>query len=347
MMAPKSRHDAPAIFARGNPCELAFDGALGRRGERFVVGDEDRLRALVVLGLRQQIGGDPVGIAGLVGDDQHLGRAGDHVDADFAEHDALGGRDIGVARPDDLGDRRDGLGAIGQGRDRLGAADAENLVDAGKLGGRQHQRIEFAARRRHHHGDPRHAGDLGRHRVHQHRGRISRGAARHIKPDRLDRGPARAELDAERIGEAIVLRHLTAVISLDAGAGEFECVERLAAARRNGRRDLVRGHADANAVEIELVEFERVVLERAIAAGGDVGDDGADGHVHVGCGLALGVEKSLEFFGEIAGADVEVDGHNTEPKFCPERCVAVDFAGVAALSSSPLYYNNSNIRLLD
>ena len=266
-----------------------------------------------MLGLRQQIGGDPVGIAGLVGDDQHLGRPGDHVDADLAEHDALGGRHISVARPDDLGDRRDGRGAIGQGRDRLGAADAENLVDAGKLRRRQHQRIEFAARRRHHHRDPRHAGDLGRHRVHQHRGRIGRGAARHIKPDRLDRGPARAEFDAERIGEAIVLRHLAAVIGLDAAAGEFERVERLAAARRNGRGDLGRGHAGADAVEIEPVEFERVVLERAIAAGGDVGDDGAHGGFHVGRRLALGVEQSPKFFGEIAGADVEMDGHNTEP----------------------------------
>ena len=70
-----------------------------------VVGDEDRLRAGVVLGLRQQVGGDPVGIAVLVGDDQHLGGAGDHVDADLAEHDALGGGHIGVARADDLGDR--------------------------------------------------------------------------------------------------------------------------------------------------------------------------------------------------------------------------------------------------
>ena len=41
-----------------------------------------------------------------VGDDQHFRRPGDHVDADGAEHLPLGGRDIGVARPDDLGDRR-------------------------------------------------------------------------------------------------------------------------------------------------------------------------------------------------------------------------------------------------
>src|SRR5262245_64836236 len=43
----------------------------------------------------------------------------DHVDADLAEHEPLGGRHIGVARPDDLGDRRDRLGAVGERGHRL------------------------------------------------------------------------------------------------------------------------------------------------------------------------------------------------------------------------------------
>ena len=142
----------------------------------------------------------------LVGEDQHLGGPGDHVDADLAEHQPLGGRHIGVAGADDLGDRLDGLGAVGERRHRLRAADAIDLVDAGELRGREHQRRELAVGRRHHHDEARHARDLGGHRVHQHRRRIGRGAARHIEPDRLDRGPAGAELDAERIGEALVLR---------------------------------------------------------------------------------------------------------------------------------------------
>ena len=181
MIAPKSRHDAPAIVARGSvlSCEsTAFSTCVGERG---VVGDQDRLRAGVVLGLRQQIGGDPVGVARLVGEDQHLGGAGDHVDADLAEHQTLGRRHIGVAGPDDLGDRRNGLGAVGERGHRLRAADAIDLVDAGELGRRQHQRDELAVRRRHHHHQARAAGDLGRHRVHQHRRRIGRGAARHVE----------------------------------------------------------------------------------------------------------------------------------------------------------------------
>ena len=66
---------------------------------------------------------------------------------------ALGRRHIGVAGPDDLGDRRDRRGAIGERRDRLRAADAIDLVDAGELGRRQHQRAELAVRRRHHHDE--------------------------------------------------------------------------------------------------------------------------------------------------------------------------------------------------
>ena len=243
-------------------CKLNLHRAFDRAGELFVVGHQDRLRAGVVLGLGQKIGGDPVRIAGVVGDDQHLGGAGDHVDADLAEHHALGRRHIGVAGPDDLGDRRNRLGAVGERRDRLRAADAINLVDAGELRRRQHQRVELAAGRRHHHHDPRHAGDLGRHRIHQHRGRIGGGAARHVKADRVDRRPARAELDAERIGEAVVLRHLPAMKNLDAVAGEFERVERgrRAVTQRGG--DLFRCHLEPGPVEIEPIEFLRVLLQR-------------------------------------------------------------------------------------
>ena len=42
-----------------------------------------------------------VGVGGVVGDHQDLGRAGEHVDADAAEEDALGLGDVLVAGPDD------------------------------------------------------------------------------------------------------------------------------------------------------------------------------------------------------------------------------------------------------
>ena len=84
-----------------------------------------------MLGLGEQVGGDEGGIGGAVGEHDDLRGAGDHVDADDAEHAPLGRRHIGVAGADDLADRRDGRRAIGERGDRLRAADAVDLVDAG------------------------------------------------------------------------------------------------------------------------------------------------------------------------------------------------------------------------
>ena len=112
---------------RAAASQLPLDRRFDRLRERRVVGDQDRLRRGVVLGLRQQVGGDPLGIVVAVGDDQHFGRAGDHVDADRAEHLPLGRGDIGVAGADDLGDRAYRFRAVGERGDRLRAADAVDL----------------------------------------------------------------------------------------------------------------------------------------------------------------------------------------------------------------------------
>ncbi len=98
---------ALAIAARGSVESWRFDRLAHHIGkQRRIVGDQDRLRAFVMLGLGEQVGGDPVGIVLGVGDDQHFRRAGDHVDADLSEHLALGLGDIGIAGADDLVDRR-------------------------------------------------------------------------------------------------------------------------------------------------------------------------------------------------------------------------------------------------
>ena len=80
-----------------------------------------------MLGLAEQIGGDPVGIVGAVGDHQDFRRPGDGIDADLAEHFALGGGDLGIAGAHDLVHRRDAFGAIGQRRHRLRPADADRF----------------------------------------------------------------------------------------------------------------------------------------------------------------------------------------------------------------------------
>ncbi len=98
---PALARDFGARQQRHLPLDLGLDGV----GQPRVGGDEDRLRAAAMLGLRQQIRRHPGRVGRSIGDDQHLGRSGDHVDAHRAEHLALGGGDIGIAGPHDLGDR--------------------------------------------------------------------------------------------------------------------------------------------------------------------------------------------------------------------------------------------------
>ena len=114
--APRFASDA-AMIARRGIAAICRARARGHRLEQRGVGrDEDRLRELVVLGLREEIHRDPVGIGGRVGDHQDLGCARHHVDADRAEHAPLGRRDVGVAGTADLvdgGDRRRAVGERG------------------------------------------------------------------------------------------------------------------------------------------------------------------------------------------------------------------------------------------
>ena len=162
-----------------------------------------------MFGLAEQVHGHPVRRRRAVGQHQDLARTGNHVDAHRAEHPALGRRHIGIARAGDLvhlGHRRR---AVGQRRHRLRATDREHPRHAGHMGGGQHQRIALAlsggaalaGRRRHHHDDFRHAGHMGRNRVHQHRRRIGGLAAGHIDADPVQRRDLLAQQAA--IGVAV------------------------------------------------------------------------------------------------------------------------------------------------
>ena len=247
--------------------EVAFDRLRHLRGEFGVVGDEDRLRGEVVLGLRQEVGGDPCGVVAAIGHHQDLRRAGDHVDADPAEDPALGRRDIGVAGPDDLVDRRDRRGAVGQRRDRLRAADPVDFVDPAQARRRQHQRVEHPVRRRHHHHQPLDPGDLGRDRVHQHRGRVGGGAARHVKPGARQRSPAHAEPHAAGIDVVDTLRQLLPVEALDPLGGEAQRRHRLLPAPwPRCRRSRPPTGAAAPAISAHAVEALGVVDQRRVAA---------------------------------------------------------------------------------
>ena len=155
-------HDDDAVVgerARGDLAarrlvEQDREGLLDEVGQLGVGGDEVRRGARVVLGLRHEVDGDERGHGGLVGEDENLAGAGEHVDAHVAHDELLGRGHVGVAGADDLVDARDGVGAVRERGDRLRAADLVDLVDAGLGGCRERVRVHGAVGRgRHDHRD--------------------------------------------------------------------------------------------------------------------------------------------------------------------------------------------------
>ena len=198
-------------------------------GELLRIGDQHAGRQLVVLGLREQVGGDVARVGGVVREDQDLARSGDHVDVDLAEHHLLRGRHVDVARAHDLVHPRDRRRAVGHRPDGLGAADAVDLLEAEHVGDHEHVRVEHALRRRRADGERADTGDLRRDRVHQHRARVGRLAAGDVEPDPPDR---RHELAEQR----------AVVGGLEPGLGALTLVKGPDARRRllEERQDLAR-----------------------------------------------------------------------------------------------------------
>ena len=120
-----------------------------------------------MLGLTEQVGGNVGRVGGVVRDDEHLGRTGDHIDIDRAERQLLGCRNKGVARADDLVHLRDKARAVGQRGNRLRAADGNDRVHARDLCRRKHFVGHVFGRRRDH-NQLTDTGSLGRNSVHQH-----------------------------------------------------------------------------------------------------------------------------------------------------------------------------------
>ena len=292
---------------------MSFDGFFDLCGERSVVGNQHRLRADIVLGLRQQISGDPVGIAGLVGQYQHFGWPGNHVDTDFAKYQTLCSGNVGIAGSDNLGDRRDTFGAVSQRSHSLCTSDAVNLVDARKFGRRQYQRTEFAIGRRHHHCEPRHTGDLGRDGIHENGRWIGGRAARYIKANRLDRCPLCAELDSNGVREALFCWFLTAVVSLDAIAREPERGQCFALTRFLRRLDFGGGYAQAGLGKIDTIELCGQFEQRDIAARSHIGNDAAHDLLDVLRDLALHRKKTAETVGKIRALTIQAKGHALIP----------------------------------
>ena len=129
-----------------------------------------------------------------------------------------------------------------------------------------------------------------------------------------------AELDAERVGEAVVGGLLPLVIGLDPVARELERVERAAVAGCGRGIELGRGHAQPDLVQIDAVEFPGKLDQRAVAVLAHVGDDGAHRLIDVLGHLALGGEKRGKARGKVRGSAVEAYRHRAlsgreQPRF--------------------------------
>ncbi len=111
-----------------------------------------------MFGLGQEIGGDPFCVgACVVGEDDGFGWAGGEVDGAVAADELFCGGDVAVAGAEDFFDARDGVRAVGEGGDGLGAADLGDLFYAEKVGGGEEFGIWVGADD----DDVFYAGDLG------------------------------------------------------------------------------------------------------------------------------------------------------------------------------------------
>ena len=229
--------DVGALQAVDQRLELVLDPV--REGRR--IGHQHAPRKRVMLELRRQVGGDEVGARRAIGDDHHLGRTRDAVEADRTEDLALRERHVDVSGPRDHVDARDGRGAVRQRCDRLRAADAVYAVDAGDArrgeDRRRHGAVRAGRRGQHHLGHARYAR---RDHGHQHGRGIRRAPARRVDA-RAPHGP-REQLQPGRAAGR--LRHLPGVELADPLGGELERGAVRGRQAPDGRRDVVLGHGE-------------------------------------------------------------------------------------------------------
>ena len=141
-----------------------------------------------MLGLADEIPGDKVRIGRFVGQDQAVGRTGEHVDADPAEQNALGFRHELVAGADqDIGFGQ-AEQAEGHCRDALDPTERQNCVGAAQVGRVDDRRRDpDTGPGRRTGGNVAASGDLRRGHRHQGRSDVAVPPARRIAPRRLAR----------------------------------------------------------------------------------------------------------------------------------------------------------------
>ncbi len=235
-----------------------------------------------MLGLADQVGGHVARVGGQVGEDGDLGGPGLGVDADPALEQPLGRDHVDVARPGDHVHRAAaglaGTRAVGEHRDRLGAADRVDLLHAEQRARGQHGRVRQAAEvplRRRGDRDPGHAGDLRRNHVHHHGRGIDRQAARHVEPDPVHRHPALGDHAAGHHDRLHVAPLLVGVHLAHPPDRLLECGPHLWVERGQRLADGLRGNPQR--AQPHAVEALAVFDQRRLAAMAYVLADRADG----------------------------------------------------------------------
>ena len=256
----------------GPLAELRFQCLADAQREGFFGSDEHGQRKRIVLRLRDQIGSEVRGARARIGDDDHLGRSGQRVDADFAGELPLRLRHVGVPRTHHGVAARDALGANGQRGDCLRSARPEDARRPGdpRRSRHFHRNRPVPLRRRGddhlgHSGKPRHRGG------HDHRRRIRRASARHVAGGALQGDRQRAQHCAGRQRLLVARRR-------------FRCVECPDSLRRPNEgfadfRRAARGEGVPLGVgkewigKVRAVETRRQLAHRCVAPRPHVGDD--------------------------------------------------------------------------
>ena len=244
-------------------CELHLELLLHRFRERHGIRDEHRRRILIVLRLAQQIRRHEARIRLPIREHQHLRRTGDHIDPDLSEDLLLRLSDEGIARTHDLIDAWNRRRPIGERRHRLRAADLEDPANASDMRRREDIRIDRALLIRWgHHDDFLDPRDLRRNRIHQHRRRIRRCAARHIETDPLERNHPLPEDHARLIRHDEAVPHLLTVEGTDIGRRLLEHRDKLRLHLRERRFDLRR--TDEEILDVDVIKLRAVRPQRRI-----------------------------------------------------------------------------------
>ena len=251
-----------------------------RRGDLFVelcldlvgqaqrVGDEHRGSHRVVLGLADQVCGDVRRVGGVVGQDRDLGGSGLGVDPDDALEQSLRSDGVDVARSGDEVHPTAGPRAVGEHRDRLGAADGVHLRDAEQLTGSQDRRVresrtplaEAGRLRRAGEGDRADAGHLGGYDVHQHARDQRRQTSGDVEAHPVDRDhPCCDSCTRSEVGDRVGL-HLGRAGDPEPSDGLFEPRPNARIQSRQRLAQCLAGHHDVSLVH--AVEALAVLQDR-------------------------------------------------------------------------------------